>query len=135
MMLVLGCGLAPPSREITSKSVKAEPVVETPEEPVEEYTPVETPAPAVKEIKETSYDDEQAKAHEAAMAFVKTLDGYKNQMGRGLEVISSVKTSCEGCWIVEMRFERDLLYYPDKTEFIKVNVHLKNWKMDTYEFG
>jgi predicted small secreted protein len=80
-------------------------------------------------------EEEEAKAVDAAKAFVEELDGFKNQKGRGIEVLSAAKSGCTGCWIVDLTFERDVLYYPDKTEFIKVSVNLKNWKMSSYTFG
>ena len=127
-------------RVIQSDSVKKTPVVQEEAEPQEPATTTTktttktTTTPTQETTSEVTFEQEEAKAVEAAKAFVKSLDGYKLQQGRELQVLNAAKTGCEGCWVVDLSFTRDLLYYPDKIEYIKVHVVLKNWKMDTYTF-
>lgn len=152
LALVAGCGIMKNTYTIQSRPKAAPAETQAPIEEAEEQTePVQEPAqtaPAPKAPAKTvtttakttsgtamSLEEEETKAIEAAKAFVKSLDGYKNQQGRELNVLSTVKTGDNGSWIVEIRFTRDLLYYPDKTEHIKVNVKLKDWKMSSYTFG
>ncbi len=142
---IVGCAtedteITPMSKTLRSKPVET--VQETTEtQPEETYTPPETTTKTTTTkttttttTTEMTFEQEEAKAIEAAKAFVKSLDGYKNQQGRELEVMNSAKTGCEGCWVFDIRFVRDVLYYPEKTERINVHVSLKNWKMETYTF-
>ncbi|MBN1543826.1 hypothetical protein JW898_00005 [Candidatus Woesearchaeota archaeon] len=150
--LVAGCGIMKDTYTIQSRPKAAQAETLAHAEEAEEQEPAQAPtetAPAPKAPAKTatttakttpattgmSLEEEEAKAIEAAKEFVKSLDGYKNQHGRELSVLSTVKTGENGSWIVEVRFTRDLLYYPDKTEYIKVNVKLKDWKMSSYTFG
>jgi hypothetical protein len=120
-----------PTSMKTTPVEQEEPAAETETAPAKTTTKA-TPPPATST--EMTFEQEEAKAVEAAKEFVKSLDGYKLQQGRELQVLNAAKTGCEGCWVVDLSFTRDLLYYPDKIEYIKVHVALKNWKMDTYTF-
>jgi hypothetical protein len=141
--MTMGCALQFESQKMltapTEKTIVNDTPAETNYEPVPDKTvEVKTETADTVEVKtETAmtFEEEQAKAIEAAKKFVQSLDGYKDQGGRELQAVTSVKSGCVGCWIVELTFTRNLLYYPDKTEHIRVNVELKNWKMSTYTFG
>jgi hypothetical protein len=138
---LLGCA----EKEITtlkSSRVAATPIEEEADDEPAEETGYVAPKTITKTTKTAtapppamSFEEEEAKAIAAAEEFVKSLDGYKDQHGRLLQVHNTAKLKCEGCWLIEMSFTRDLLYYPDKTEHILINVELKDWKMTKYTFG
>jgi hypothetical protein len=137
--LLLGCA----QQEITTmKSTRTSttPVEEeAADEPVQEEK-YEAPKTTTKTTTTTtstamSFEEEEAKAIAAAEDFVKSLDGYKNQRGRQIQTHNTAKLKCTGCWLVQMSYTRDLLYYPDKDEKIMINVELKDWKMTKYTFG
>ena len=114
----------PIQKTMESKSVKSEPKLE-PKAVPKEPEPAPEPEPA---------EDSNAKAEDIAKAYVKNMAGYKEQDGRYLKVTNAYGTGCEGCWIIDLRFERSLKYYPEKTEIIKVHVNMKDWKVDSYTF-
>jgi len=134
----MGCALQFESQKMLTSPTTQTPVEPTPPAvtaaPELEPAQVEKVETAPKEQSMT-FDEEQDRAIDAAKEFVQSLDGYKDQGGRELQALNSVKSGCVGCWIVEITFTRNLLYYPDKTEHIRVNVELKNWKMSAYTFG
>jgi len=140
-VLASGCAVMQGTHTLSSKPVDAEPEPEytpepamDPEEPRIEMVPAPKPE-AEPEPEEMSFDEEEALAIQAAKDFVESLEGFKDQKGRDLQIKSTVKTGCEGCWIVELTFIRADKYYPDKTEKIRANVKLKDFKMDSYTFG
>jgi hypothetical protein len=150
-VLVMGCAIQQQTGQIkgTPKTVVAEPEkIYAPVEKEIEYVEVEAPEPAVPEPAtpapaepepaplpaEPELSGEE-KAIEVVTEYVKNMGGYKDQMGRGLTFQIPVQSGCEGCWIVDLTFQRNLLYYPDKTEIIKMSVYLKNWKVDRYDFS
>ena len=138
-----GCGLMKEQRLIESRPVDAEPVqkVAPPVPEVHEVEEVESeyeavPAPEVPEPEPYSqFEAEEARAIEAAKDWLDNLDGFANQKGRDVQIKNTVKTDCEGCWLVELTFIRTDQYYPDKDEKIRVNLKLKDWEMDSYTFG
>jgi len=130
LLSILAIGCSKEEQDVQITKVNPAKVVTTTK------TPTTTTTTTVKQPEpQMTLEEEEAKAVEAATQFVKNLDGYKSQNGRSLDVLNAAKSGCTGCWIIEMSFTRDLLYYPDKIEYIKVNVNLKNWKMDSYTFG
>jgi hypothetical protein len=119
-----------PTLTIESKSVvEQQPVVKT----VKTAPKVEIKESEV--LPEATLEDEEKKANALAENYVKQMAGYANQNGREITIISSAKSGCEGCWIVELTFTRDLLYYPDKTEHIKMNIQIRKWKVESYTFN
>ncbi|MBW2972231.1 hypothetical protein KY359_04315 [Candidatus Woesearchaeota archaeon] len=152
LMLAAGCAITKDTYTLSSKPVKStqtereestEPAAPEPEEPAEEktYTPTKKdvtttpePEPVPEPEPQMTFEQEEQKAIAAAEDFVKSMDSFKSQHGRNLKVVNTIKTGCEGCWIVYMSFTRDLQYYPDKIEYVKINVKLKNWKMESYTF-
>jgi len=143
-LLLMGCAEVQKAHTINSKPVQAEekteePVRKTDPAPkVEKKVPPPSPEPEpeveVEAEPEMTFEEEKAKAVERAEEIIKDMSGYKDQQGRFLKVLSAAKMGCEGCWLVEMSFTRDLLYYPEKEEFIKVNLRMKDWEMDSFTF-
>ncbi len=140
--MLIGCGLMAEQRLITSKPAGDSPV-EKSAPPVVEQEPVKkvessyeaVPAPEVPEPEPISdFDMEEDRAISAAKDWLDSLDGFANQKGRDVQIKNTVKTECEGCWLVELTFVRTDQYYPDKDEKVRVNLKLKDWKMDSYTF-
>jgi hypothetical protein len=122
--MMFGCALQRENNIILSK-----PIDRPAEAEDVKYAPAKPSPPADITV---DYED---RAIDIAKEFVMDLDGYKNQQGRDLQIINSAKSGCDGCWIIEVTFARNVLYYPDKTEHITVNVNLKDWKVSSYTFG
>ena len=81
----------------------------------------------------TESGEDKAKA--VAKAFVKGLDGYKDFNGRNMRTGAIVQSGCSSCWIVDVTFNRDRPYYPDKEEIITVHIKMEDWEVDTYTFN
>ncbi len=135
--IIAGCAKQEEPKEIPAPApAPTKTVTAAPEpKPVTTTTTKTTTATTPAATDTMTLEEEEVKAEDTAKLFVKSLDGYKNQNGRELQIQSSVKSGCTGCWIVELKFSRDMQYFPEKEEIIKVRVQLKNWKMDSYTFG
>jgi hypothetical protein len=134
-LLVIGCAPIQESHVIGSQPVKAEPAAQEEVVEPEPAAPEPEPEPEAEEEPSMSFEDEEAKAIAVAKDWLDTLEGFKDQKGRDVQIKNTVKTGCEGCWIVELTFVRTDKYFPDKTEKIRVNLKLKDWNMDSYTFG
>ncbi len=83
----------------------------------------------------TSMTDEE-RAEKIAVDYIKDLPGYKYYNGRQLKIISIVKNSGDGNYIIDARFIRDptLADYA-KEEPINVHLNVRKWKGDSYTFN
>ena len=136
-IFVMGCSSSSP----TGKSVDdmmPEPTIDksydtkvgTPE-PTPEPEPKPAPEPKVVELTDSQ---KEAKAKNSATMYVKNLDGYKSFDGRGFAITSVVGRDCDGCYIVDARFERDDPLDREKTDIVKVHLDLEDFKVDKYTF-
>lgn len=138
LLSAFGCAKQTMNSEPTTqvaKDVETEPDFHAKKVPTK-YEPVEPPAELEVEPEPVAVEmTEEEKALAVADDYISQMSGFKDQRGRDLQFQIPVHSGCEGCWIVDATFHRNMLYYPDKTEIVKISLYMKDWEVDRYDFS